>query len=255
MILAISFPCWLWPLLTGLGCGILAYLLGKSSEKEWKDKALKFEADLNTCKKNSVNFENDLNKLKEKNTKLEADLSASNAETSKLTSNKGGDEIEIWKKRVADLQDKLVTNKTKMNALENELKEVKKASSKKSEKTNIASDDKSTTNIVSSFSSETSVAFDAGAAKAVLGKKIKQDDLTVVEGIGPKIQGLFHDHGVKTWLALSKCSLEKCKEVLDSGGSRYRMHNPSTWAKQAGFAAQGKWEELKKWQDELDGGK
>ena len=39
----------------------------------------------------------------------------------------------------------------------------------------------------------TGVAFDAAAAKAAFGKKIKADDLTVVEGIGPKIKELFHN--------------------------------------------------------------
>ncbi|TXE12853.1 hypothetical protein FUA26_03395 [Seonamhaeicola algicola] len=99
------------------------------------------------------------------------------------------------------------------------------------------------------------IAFDAAGAKAVFGKKIKEDDLTVVEGIGPKIQGLFHDSGVKTWKALSECSIEKCKEVLINGGDRFKMHNPGTWPKQAQLAYEGKWQELKNWQDQLDGGR
>ncbi|MFY0712254.1 hypothetical protein J1D01_01140 [Seonamhaeicola sp. NFXS20] len=99
------------------------------------------------------------------------------------------------------------------------------------------------------------IPFNATAAKAVFGKKIKENDLTVVEGIGPKIQGLFHNHDVKTWKALSECSIEKCQEVLKSGGDRFKMHNPGTWTKQAKLAYEGKWQELKDWQDQLDGGK
>ncbi|KAA5827564.1 hypothetical protein FPF71_01605 [Algibacter amylolyticus] len=106
-----------------------------------------------------------------------------------------------------------------------------------------------------SMSSAVLIPFDAAAAKAVLGKKIKENDLTVVEGIGPKIQELFHNNGVKTWKALSECSIEKCKEVLISGGDRFKMHKPGTWPKQAKFAYEGKWAKLLKWQDELDGGK
>ncbi|MFK7831835.1 MAG: hypothetical protein AB8B52_01040 [Winogradskyella sp.] len=97
--------------------------------------------------------------------------------------------------------------------------------------------------------------FNADAAKAVFGKKIKQDDLTVVEGIGPKIQELFHNHDVKTWKALSECSVDKCQSVLDSGGERFKVHTPRTWPDQAKMAYEGKWAELLKWQDELDGGK
>ena len=82
--------------------------------------------------------------------------------------------------------------------------------------------------------------FDAVAAKAVFGKKIKEDDLTVVEGIGPKIKELFHNHDIKTWKALSECSIDKCQSVLNSGGERYKIHKPGTWPKQAKLAYEGK---------------
>ena len=97
--------------------------------------------------------------------------------------------------------------------------------------------------------------FDAVAAKAVFGKKIKEDDLTVVEGIGPKIKELFHNHEVTTWAALASCTVEKCQEVLKSGGKRFEMHKPGTWPRQADLAAKGLWKELNDWQDQLDGGK
>ena len=43
--------------------------------------------------------------------------------------------------------------------------------------------------------------------------------------------------------------------VLTKAGSRFTMHDPKTWSRQAGLASAGKWDELKQWQDELDGGK
>ncbi len=97
--------------------------------------------------------------------------------------------------------------------------------------------------------------FDVAAAKTVFGKKIKQDDLKVVEGIGPKIEQLFHNHNVTTWKALSECSIDKCQNVLNSGGDRYKMHNPGTWPKQAKLAYEGQWKALKEWQDTLYGGR
>jgi large subunit ribosomal protein L27 len=87
------------------------------------------------------------------------------------------------------------------------------------------------------------------------GKKIKQDDLTAVEGIGPKIAGLCNEAGITTWRELSETPVEKLQEILDAAGPRYRMHNPGTWPQQAGLAADAKWDELVKLQDELDGGK
>ncbi len=100
-----------------------------------------------------------------------------------------------------------------------------------------------------------SAPFDAAAAKAAFGKKINQDDLKVVEGIGPKIAGMFNDGGIKTWKALSEASVADCQKILDGGGERYKIHNPGSWPLQAKMAYEGKWAELVKWQSEHDHGR
>jgi predicted flap endonuclease-1-like 5' DNA nuclease len=95
-------------------------------------------------------------------------------------------------------------------------------------------------------------------AKKVVAKapaKTAKDNLTKVEGIGPKIQGLLYDDGIFTWQQLSEVAVSRIQKVLDAAGSRYRVHNPGTWPKQAGMAAKGEWEKLKKWQDEHKGGR
>ena len=86
-------------------------------------------------------------------------------------------------------------------------------------------------------------------------KTVKEDNLTKIEGIGPKIQGLLKDSGIRTWKQLSKTPTPKLRKILNDAGSRFKMHNPSTWAEQALMAAEGRWDDLKKWQDELDGGR
>ncbi len=96
--------------------------------------------------------------------------------------------------------------------------------------------------------------FSADKAKSVFGKKIKENDLTVVEGIGPKIQELFHSFNIKTWKDLSETSVERCKEILATKGDSYLIHKPGTWPRQADMAYKGKWKELKEWQDVLKGG-
>ncbi len=83
----------------------------------------------------------------------------------------------------------------------------------------------------------------------------KPDDLTKIEGIGPKIAGLINDAGIVTFADLSKAKITVLQKVLDEAGSRYKAHDPSTWAEQAKLAAADKWDELKTLQDELDGGK
>ena len=81
------------------------------------------------------------------------------------------------------------------------------------------------------------------------------DDLTKIEGIGPKIAQLMNDAGIMTFANMAKCSVTRMQKVLNAAGSRYKMHNPSTWAQQAGLAAKGEWTKLTKLQKKLNGGK
>lgn len=79
----------------------------------------------------------------------------------------------------------------------------------------------------------------------------KSDDLTKVEGVGPKIAETLVAANITTFADLAKLDSEKISEIIsDVGGG----HNPDTWPKQAQMAADGKWDELKAWQDEMDGG-
>ena len=173
--------CVLIPLLTGLICGIIGYLLGRISTKKdqfddsvYKNKIATLESDLELCKKSKSRV-----------------IPGNTSKTSPS-----------------------ITSATITGAV-----------------------------------------FNSDAAKAVFRKKVKENDLTLVEGIGPKIQELFHNHNINTWQALSECSIDKCQEILNSGGKRFKIHKPVTWPKQSGMAAKGKWQELKDWQDQLKGGK
>ncbi|MBD3864204.1 50S ribosomal protein L21 [Olleya marilimosa] len=80
----------------------------------------------------------------------------------------------------------------------------------------------------------------------------KADDLKKVEGIGPKIAETLVEAGIATFAELAKTDAAKISEII--AGVRGN-HVTDTWPAQAQLAADGKWDELKKWQDELDGGK
>jgi predicted flap endonuclease-1-like 5' DNA nuclease len=82
----------------------------------------------------------------------------------------------------------------------------------------------------------------------------KKDDLTKIEGVGPAIRKLLNKYKIMSFKDLSKVSVKDLRDVLDSKGSMYSMHDPTTWVKQAKLASQEKWEELEKYQAELDGG-
>lgn len=81
------------------------------------------------------------------------------------------------------------------------------------------------------------------------------DDLKIVEGIGPKIEELLNNAGIKTFAQLENTSVARLNEILEEAGPRYQMHDPGTWPQQSGLANSGKWTELKILQDELNKGK
>ena len=84
--------------------------------------------------------------------------------------------------------------------------------------------------------------------------KKSKDDLTKVEGIGPKAAEALSKAGVNTFEKLSKKSVEEIRTILVEASKTLAHLAPQTWAQQAKLAAEGKWDELKKWQDELNGG-
>ncbi|AXT57003.1 50S ribosomal protein L21 [Aquimarina sp. MMG015] len=87
--------------------------------------------------------------------------------------------------------------------------------------------------------------------KAAPKKSAKADDLKKIEGIGPKIAETLKANGIVTFADLSKADPKQIAEFIkDVRGN----HVPDTWPKQAEMAADGKWDELKEWQDKLDGG-
>jgi large subunit ribosomal protein L21 len=102
----------------------------------------------------------------------------------------------------------------------------------------------------------------SGAKKAAPKKEVKKaapkkaapkaDDLKKIEGIGPKIAATLVEAGIATFAELANTEASKIAEIIaDVRGN----HVTDTWPAQAKLAAEGKWDELKKWQDELDGGK
>ena len=91
--------------------------------------------------------------------------------------------------------------------------------------------------------------------KAGVLKKWTQDDLKAIEGIGPKIEELLHNAGIRTWRQLSETPVTRIQEILTAAGPRYQLADPGTWPQQALLAAEGKWDELKELQDALNGGR
>jgi len=95
----------------------------------------------------------------------------------------------------------------------------------------------------------------AAAADVAAASAAKPDDLKKIEGIGPKIAEVLNGAGINTYADLAAKKAEEVKTVLEGAEGNFAAHDPGTWPKQAQMAADGKWDELKTYQDALDGGK
>ena len=193
-ISTISIWCWLIPLVVGLLCAYLGYLIGKGSKTPEVDTS-------------------EIQRLEKENEKLAADLATCREQTGVITER-------------TDLGSQLGETEQQAGGYTG-----------------------------NALIEENEVAFDVSAAKAALGKNIKHNDLKLIEGIGPKIENLFHNHDIDTWLKLADLNVAQCRDILMTGGDRYRLHDPASWPMQARMAAEGKWKDLARWQDDHKHGK
>ena len=84
------------------------------------------------------------------------------------------------------------------------------------------------------------------------GHKIHADDLTSLEGIGPKVAKVLNESGIQSFADMAKAKADDVQKVLDAAG--LQMMNPEGWIDQAKLAEKGDTVGLKKLQDELKGG-
>lgn len=80
------------------------------------------------------------------------------------------------------------------------------------------------------------------------------DNLQIIEGIGPKIEQVLKSGGITSFHWLELASTKDIWRILEKAGKQFALANPATWSKQAGMAEQERWRELKEYQDELLGG-
>jgi len=90
-------------------------------------------------------------------------------------------------------------------------------------------------------------------SKSATVKAATADDLTVLEGIGPKVAKLLAGIDISTFESLAKADYGKVKAALDAAG--YKYMDPAGWIEQAALAEKGDPEGLKKLQDSLKGGR
>ncbi len=98
------------------------------------------------------------------------------------------------------------------------------------------------------------IRLDLAAAKSA-GIVVKgEDDLEIIEGIGPKIADLLRSNGVRTFAVLADMTPDQIRTILEKGGPSFRVANPGTWPEQADLAARNRWTQLKSLHDVLVAG-
>jgi large subunit ribosomal protein L17 len=96
---------------------------------------------------------------------------------------------------------------------------------------------------------------EAPAAEAEATLATSGDNLTKIEGIGPKIAELMTNAGITTFAQLADSDDATVQQVLLEAGPSFNRHDATTWNEQAALARDGKWDELKEMQDRLKGGR
>ncbi len=82
---------------------------------------------------------------------------------------------------------------------------------------------------------------------------VVEDDLEIIEGIGPKIASVLREAGITSFVRLAQAKPDELREVLKAAG--VRVASTETWPEQARLASEGRWEELRAYQDRLKGGR
>lgn len=59
------------------------------------------------------------------------------------------------------------------------------------------------------------------------------DDLTQINGVGPKVASLLQESGIQTFTQLARTDVARLQAILDKAGSRYRIIDPTSWPEQA----------------------
>ncbi|MEX8495352.1 helix-hairpin-helix domain-containing protein [Sphaerotilus sp.] len=65
------------------------------------------------------------------------------------------------------------------------------------------------------------------------------DDLTRIEGIGPKIALKLGEAGITAFAALAATPVERLEALMASAGARFKLARPQTWPEQATLLAAG----------------
>ncbi len=139
---------------------------------------------------------------------------------------------------------------TRLEKLQDKLDGGKEKSASKGAKTKVSSNEKKSKQKGKSSKSKTKskklkkTSVLRATQNIDVGSKIKESNLEIIEGVGPKMNALLSKEGIKSWSDLSSYSPGEIRSLLDKHGDRYRIIDVKLWPKQATYAAKGQWSKL-----------
>ncbi len=241
-----GFLCYLFWFVLGLAAGWLLWqLFDKLFKRDGDEAGARWKRDLDGANSKLASLQSDLNAAGGKTTKLQSEFDAFKTSSSKLQSDLDASTSNATKLR-AELDAANAALKAKID-------DAARASADAADLRAKLSLAESQTKIVGAAAVAAGALATAGSFGFVP-QKNGEDDLIIIEGIGPKIKELLMADGIKTFRALADAPIVRVQGILDAAGPNFRLANPASWARQAQMCAQGDWAALRKYQDELNAG-
>ena len=152
------------------------------------------------------------------------------------------EQLEVWDAHLRPFEAALKEAKKKVKNRKKSIAALKKLLKKKKKKVS-KKPSKSTTN------NKGEVIPNASRSAS---KEVAENDLKKIEGIGTKIEEILKTNGILTFEQLAQTSTQQLQQLLHKAGSRFKMHQPDSWPKQATLAANGLWKDLQELQQKLN---
>lgn len=196
----------------------------------WRQKIRERDEHIEELETSLMKKVEDLNaRAREQETKLErlnSKLSQKEKETKDLNTKiqKKDDTIKSYEEKVADLEKQNSDELARAEAAEARARELESSLTEK----------------------EQEIATLSARAKAM------QDDLSFLDGIGPKVSAVLRLAGITSFARLASTDVDGIREILEAENPNLlRLTDPSTWSEQARMAAEGDWESLLALQNDL----
>ncbi|MDP8100356.1 hypothetical protein [Phocoenobacter atlanticus] len=225
--------CWIIPLIVGILSALLGYLIGRNKHTDCNKKIAELSEKNDELSKQLKNCKEDLEKSKQELVRTKSQLNSNNqanfSAESSFSEKKDKENVTgFFARTVAAGTSVFEATKTKA--------------------------EEKISDISSKINNEEKESVSNQEAQTIFGRVIEQDDLTIIEGIGPRAVEFFGEEGITTWKQISEMTPEACKKILVKAGGRFAKQDPTTWPEQAKLAVNGEWKKLFDWQEILDAG-